>query len=59
MKHARDMTDQERQAALRAARALELEPDPSPRSDPPLKTAKEMTEGERQDWLANHKRRFR
>jgi hypothetical protein len=53
MKHARDMDEAERQAALTELKR------PKPEPMPIDKTAKEMTEAERDEWLREHIRRFR
>jgi hypothetical protein len=51
MKHARDMSEAERKAALAEIKRPKPEPMPLDR------TAKEMTETERQEWLREHKKR--
>jgi hypothetical protein len=56
MKHARDMSESERQAALAE---LKRGPKPAPVEIETPKTAKEMRESERQEWLREHIRRFK
>jgi hypothetical protein len=54
MKHARDMNETERAAALAEIRR-------GPKPDPmtlPEKHARDMSEKERAEWLADHKRRL-
>jgi hypothetical protein len=56
-KHARDMTPAERQAFLQQCRKLESA---SPQSTPvDTRSALDMSEKERAEWLAEHKRKFK
>jgi hypothetical protein len=57
IKKARDMDEAERAATL-AALKRGPKPDPVPLPDG-QKRAADMTERERQEWLAEHKRRHR
>jgi len=59
-KHARDMSESERQAFLQQCRKLgaAAKQPPSPVETPTL-TAKDMSEYEREEWLAEHRRKFR
>jgi ribosomal protein L29 len=52
MKHARDMSTEEAAAALAELKR------PKPEPMPIDKTAKEMNEAERAEWLREHRRRF-
>lgn len=52
-KLAKDMTPAERAAALE-----EIKRGPDPEPMPVDKKAAEMSEAERREWLAEHKRRF-
>jgi hypothetical protein len=54
MKHARDMTLEEYKAKL-----AELRRGPPPLPPADTRSAKEMTKEEREEWLAEHKRRWR
>ena len=55
MKHAKDMTETERKAALdEIKRGVTKTFEPLPTS----KRATDMTAAERAEWLAEHKRRF-
>jgi ribosomal protein L29 len=53
-KHARDMTPAER-----AAKLDELRRGPPPPQPADTRSAKDMTKEEREEWLAEHKRRWR
>jgi hypothetical protein len=53
MKKARDMNDQERKAALDEIKLAARTFEPMPTD----KMARDMTEAERQEWLAEHKKR--
>jgi hypothetical protein len=53
-KHARDMTEAERQAFLQQCRKLGAAPKP-PQLEP-TKHAKDLSEQERSEWLANYRR---
>jgi hypothetical protein len=53
MKRAIDMTPEERQAALESIRK-----GPPPEPMPTDVKAKDMTQSARQEWLAEHKRRW-
>jgi hypothetical protein len=55
MKHARDMNETERAAALAEIRRGP-KPDPVPL---PEKHARDLSESERQEWLSAHKKRFK
>ena len=57
MKHARDMNETERAAALAELKRGGPPPEPMPIGDQP-KMAKDMSQAERAAWLAEHKRRF-
>jgi hypothetical protein len=52
-KHARDMTEAERAAAI-----AELRRGPTPEPMPTDRKATEMTAAERSEWLREHRRRF-
>ena len=55
-KNARDMNDQEKRAFLEACRKLDVAP-PKP-VETTTRTARDMSERERAEWLADHKRRL-
>ena len=54
-KHARDMSEAERQAFLAKCRKLDVSPKPPP-VETTTRTARDMSEQERAEWLANFKR---
>jgi hypothetical protein len=55
MKHARDMTEAERAAAI-----AEIKRGPPPEPMPPSeKKARDMTEAERSEWWSEYRRRYR
>jgi hypothetical protein len=57
-KSARDMTPAEREAFIRQCKKLESAS--SSQSKPvDSRSAKDMSESERREWLAEHKRKFR
>jgi hypothetical protein len=58
MKHVKDSTPEEAAATLAALKSGTV-PEPPPPPPDGQKTAAEMTEVERQEWLAEHKRRHR
>ncbi len=53
MKHVRDMTPEQQAAALAELKR------PKPEPMPTDKTAKEMTEAERSEWIKEHVKRTR
>jgi hypothetical protein len=55
-KLARDMNDQEKRAFLEACRKLDAAPKPPPVETP--KHARDLSESERAEWLAAHRRKF-
>jgi hypothetical protein len=56
-KHARNMSEAEKQAFLAQARKLESAPSQS--TPPDTRSARDMTEQEREEWLRDHKRKFK